>query len=69
MSAVPLRKVTIKKNRNVILNRTKDYYEKDKASKGKQGINTETYLKKIKIKRENMEKIDITICLKKINKE
>ena len=48
------------KNREVILNRAKDHYENDK-----QEINTETYLKKIKRKRENTEKIDIIICLKK----
>ena len=28
-------------------------------------INIETYLKNKKIKKENMEKIDVTICLKK----
>ena len=55
------------RNRDVILNRAKDYYENDKG--GKQEINTETYLKKKKIKRENMEKADIAICLKKRNKE
>ena len=42
------------RNRDVILNRVKDYYENDKESK--QEINTETYLKKKIIKRENMEK-------------
>ena len=31
-------------------------------------INTKTYMKKIKIKKENMEKIDIIICLKKRRK-
>ena len=31
-------------------------------------INLEIYLKKNKIKRENMEEMDIIICLKKINK-
>ena len=31
----------------------------------KQEINTETYLKKKKIKNKNVEKIDISICLKK----
>ena len=51
------------KNREVILNRAKDHYENDK-----QEINIETYLKKIKRKRENMEKIDIIICLKKKSK-
>ena len=35
----------------------------------KQEINTETYLKKKKIKKENMEKIDISICLKKRKKD
>ena len=40
------------KNRNVILNRDKDYYENDKERlRGKQEINTETYLKKKKKKR------------------
>ena len=33
-----------------------------------QKINTETYLKKRKTKRENMEKTDTTICLKKKKK-
>ena len=37
--------------------------------KSKQEINTETYLKKKKIKRENMEKTDTIICLKKRNKD
>ena len=32
-------------------------------------INTETYLKKKKIKRQNMEKTDSIICLKKKNKD
>ena len=31
-------------------------------------INTEIYLKKKKIKRENMEEIDIILCLKKRSK-
>ena len=35
----------------------------------KQEINTETYLKKKKIKKYNMEKVDISICLKKRNKD
>ena len=57
------------RNREIMLNRAKDYYENDKARlSDKQEINTETYLKKIKIKKENMEKIDIIICLKKKSK-
>ena len=31
-------------------------------------INTEIYVKKKKIKRENMEEIDIILCLKKRSK-
>ena len=39
-----------------------------KHEESKQEIKTEIYLKKKKIKRENMEEIDIIICLKKRNK-
>ena len=35
----------------------------------KKEINKETYLKKKKIKKENTERIDIAICLKKRNKD
>ena len=35
----------------------------------KQEINKEIYLKKKKTKRENMEKTDTIICLKKRNKD
>ena len=52
------------RNREIILNRAKDYYENDKKRLREQ----ETYLKKIKRKGENMEKIDIEICLKKRSK-
>ena len=55
------------KNRNVILNRAKDHYENDKERLREQA--RETYLKKKKIKKENMEKIDISICLKKRKKD
>ena len=51
------------KTRDVILTRAKDYYENG------QEINTENYLKNKKIKKENMEKIDIAICLKKRKKD
>ena len=54
------------RNREIMLNRAKDYYENDEGCK--QEINIETYLKKIKRKRENVEKIDIKICLKKRSK-
>ena len=56
------------RNKEIMLNRARDYYGNDKERlKDKQEINIETYLKKIKRKRENMKKIDI-ICLKKRNK-
>ena len=41
--------------------------KKDKENK--QEINIETSLKKTKTKRENMEKTDTIICLKKRNKD
>ena len=53
------------KNEDVILNRAKQYYEND--SENRQEINTETYLKKKKLKK-NMGKIGIVICLKKKKK-
>ena len=55
------------RNRDVILNRSKDYYENDKDRLRGQARNKnrKNYLKKKKIQRENTEKIDIIICLKK----
>ena len=41
--------------------------KRDEGSR--QEINTEIYLKKKKTKRENMEKTDTAICLKKRNKD
>ena len=38
-----------------------------KDQESKQGMNSETYLKKKKVKRENMEEKDIIIYLKKRN--
>ena len=47
-----------------------DYYENDKERlRSRQKINTETYLKKKKLKRENTGLIDITKRLQKKNKE
>ena len=52
-------------NRDVMLNKAKDYYKNNKERLRKQAkINTETYLKKKKIKK-NMGKINTIICLKK----
>ena len=54
------------KNRDVILNRAKDYYENNKERLRAQARDKyKSYLKKKKIKKENMEKIDIKICLKR----
>ena len=58
-----------KKNREIILNRAKDYHKNDKERLKEQAkINVETYQKKKKLKKENMEKTDNIICLKKRNK-
>ena len=58
------------RNRDVMLNRSKDYYEIIKRDyESTPEINIETYLKEKNIKRENMEKIDTTICLKKKYKD
>ena len=60
------------RNWDVILNKAKDYYKNDKERLRKQAKKktkkTETYLKK-KIKKENMGRIDIIICLKKRSKD
>ena len=57
------------RNRDIALNKAKEYYKNNnKRLKNKQEINIETYLKKIKIKKKNMEKIDIIIRLKKKSK-
>ena len=58
------------KNRDVILNRTKDYYENDKERlRGQARDKYRNLSEEEKIKKENMEKIDITICLKKRKKD
>ena len=53
------------KNREKVINKAKDYYQNDKERLREQAKNIETYLKKVKRKRENIEEIDIVICLKK----
>ena len=58
------------RNRDVILNRAKDYYKNDKERLRDNGRDKyRNYLKKKKIERENMEEIIIIICLKKRNKK
>ena len=52
-----------------MLNRAKNYYENDKERLREQARNKyRNFLKKIKREKENMEKIDIIICLKKRSK-
>ena len=54
------------RNRDVILNRAKDYYENDKERLREQARDKYRNLsEEEKIKKENMGKIDTTICLKK----
>ena len=58
------------RNRDVILNRAKEYYENDKERLREQAKDKYRNLsEEEKIKRENMEKTDTAICLKKENKD
>ena len=57
------------RNRGLILNKAKYYYKNNKEKlKEQKKINTEACLKKKKIKRENIGRIGIIICLKKETK-
>ena len=58
------------RNRDLILNRAKHYYENDKERFREQAREKYRNLsEEEKIKRENIEKTDIKICLKKRNKD
>ena len=58
------------RNGDVVLNRAKDYYENDKERLREQARDKYRNLsKKKKIKKGRMEKIDISICLKKRKKD
>ena len=58
------------RNRDVILNRTKDYYENDQERLREQARDKCRNLsEEKKIKKENMGKVDIAICLKKRKKD
>ena len=58
------------RNWDVILNRAKDYYENDKERLREQARDKYRNLsEEKKIKKENMEKTDISICLKKRKKD
>ena len=54
---------------DVILSRAKDYYENDKERLREQARDKYRNLSEEKNKKENMEKIDISICLKKRKKD
>ena len=56
------------RNRDVILNRAKVCYENDKEKLKEQARDKYRNLSEEKIKRENMENTDTTICQKKRNK-
>ena len=54
----------------MVLNRTKDYYENDKEKlRGQARDKYRNLSEEEKIKKENMGRIDIAICLKKKNKD
>ena len=58
------------RNRDVILNRAKDYYENDKERLREQARDKYRNLsEEDKNKKKNMEKTDIIMCLKKRNKD
>ena len=57
------------KNRDVILNRAKDYHENDKKRLREQARDKYRNLSEVeKNKNKNIEKIDFSICLKKRKK-
>ena len=57
------------RNRDIVLNKAKDYYKNNKERLRKQGRNKYRNLaEENKNKNENMVKIDIIICLKKRSK-
>ena len=60
-----------KKNRDVILNRNKHYYEnnKERLRVQERGKYRNLSEEEKKLKRENIVKTDIAICLKKKNKD
>ena len=57
------------KNRDIILNRAKDYYENDKGRLREQARDKCRNLSEEEKNKENMEKIDTSICLKKRKKD
>ena len=63
-------KTYYQRNKKVILNKVKEYYDRSKELlREKQEINIDNYQINKRIYRENMEEIDIKICVKRINKD
>ena len=57
------------RNEETLLERAKKYYEiVKKGQKNKEKISIGNYLTKNKTLKDNMEEIDIKICMKKTNK-
>ena len=62
--------ICYQRNRDVILNRCTDYYENDKERLREEARDKYRNLsEEKKIKKENTEKTDIAMCLKKRNKD
>ena len=62
-------KTYYQRNRDVILNRAKDYYENDKERLREQArYKNRSLSEEDKNKKKSMEKTDTIICLKKRNK-
>ena len=62
-------KTYYQRNREVILNRAKDYYENDKERLREQTRDKYRIIWRRKKQKENMEKTDIILCPKKRNKD
>ena len=58
------------RNRDVMLNKAKDYYKNNKERlRGQARDKYRNLSEEEKIRQKNMGKIDVTICLKKSNKD
>ena len=56
------------KNKKKLLNEAKEYHANNKDCENKQERIIQNYLTKKNVKKENMDEIDMKICLKKIKK-
>ena len=57
------------KNKDLILNKAKDYYKKNEETLKEQARNKYRILSEEEKNKENMERIDTAICLKKRSKD